>query len=431
MDFQENFLHLVWKYQYFDKTGLTTTDGTHLEIKKIGYHNFHEGPDFLESHIKFDALAYFGNIEIHLHSSDWKSHNHQNDERYESVILHVVFEHDTSIIHPDGSKIPTLELKGKIYLDVLRNYNRLLNGPHHILCAESLGEIPDILRFSMLEKALVERFGQKSLLISKLLEENKGDWEETTYQWLFYSFGFKTNSEAMLNLAKSIPYRILKKHAPHKGIIEAILIGQANLLATDSPDEYTHFLQQEYLFYATKYSFAPVLYPASWKFMGVRPGNFPTVRIAQLAAILSGTPNLFSSIIHPLNDITTIKKIFNFSVSSYWEYHYRPGKEAKKSLSKTLTNQSIYLLAINFVVPLWYAYGQYMDDSNWQDKCFDLLQEVKAEQNFIIKRFQQINWNPENAYDTQGMIGLHNNYCLQKKCLECKIGQNLLRPAKK
>jgi len=431
MVFQENFLHLVWKYQYFDKTEMATTDGIPLVIKKIGYHNFHEGPDFLESHIQLDTVAYFGNVEIHLRSSDWNNHNHQFDERYESVILHVVFEHDEDILHPDGSSIPTLELKGKIYLDVLRNYDRLLNGPHQILCAESLSEISDILRFSMLEKALVERFGQKSYLISRLLEENKGDWEETTYQWLFYSFGFKTNSEAMLSLAKSTPYRILKKHAPHRGIIEAILLGQANLLDVDSPDEYTEFLQREYRFYATKYNFTPVLYPASWKFMGVRPGNFPTVRLAQLAAILSGTPNLFSSVIHPQNDISAIKKIFNYSVSSYWEHHYRPGKEAKKSLGNTLTPQSINLLAINLVVPLWYAYGQYMDDSSWQDKCFDLLQEVKAEQNFIIKRFQQINWNPENAYDTQGMIGLHNNYCLQKKCLECKIGQNLLRPAKK
>lgn len=431
MVFQENFLHLVWKYQYFDKNNLATTDGTPVEIKKIGYHNFHEGPDFLESHIQLDAVGYFGNVEIHLRSSDWNNHNHQNDDRYESVILHVVYEHDQEILHPDGSIIPTLELKGKIYLDVLRNYETLLNGPNQILCSDSLPDISNILKFSMLEKALVERFGQKSLMINQLLEDNTGDWEETTYQWLFYSFGFKTNSGAMLELAKNTPYRILKKHAPHVGIIEAILIGQANLLESDSPDEYTEFLQREYNFYATKYQFGRTHYPASWKFMGVRPGNFPTIRIAQVATILAHTPNLFSSIIDPTNNISSIKKIFNYSVSDYWVHHYRPGKESKKTLSKTLSNQTIYLLAINFVVPLWYAYGQYMDDSSWQDKCFDLLQEINAEQNFIIKRFQQINWRPENAYDTQGMIGLHNNYCLQKKCLECKIGQNLLRPAKK
>lgn len=431
MVFQENFLHLVWKYQYFDKNKLTTIDNTPLEIKKIGYHNFHEGPDFLESHIQLDTVAYFGNVEIHLRSSDWNNHNHQNDDRYESVILHVVYEHDQDILHPDGSSIPTLELKGKIYLDVLRNYERLLNGPQQILCSDSLSSISSILKFSMLEKALVERFSQKSLLINQLLEDNTGDWEETTYQWLFYSFGFKTNSAAMLDLAKSTPYRILKKHAPHIGIIEAILMGQANLLATDTPDEYTEFLQKEYDFYSTKYRFDRRLFPASWRFMGVRPGNFPTIRIAQVATILSHTPNLFSSIIDPDNDISSIKKIFNYSISDYWVHHYRVGKESKKVLGKKLTPQTIYLLAINFVVPLWYAYGQYMDDSSWQDKCFDLLHEINAEQNFIIKRFQQINWQPENAYDTQGMIGLHNNYCLQKKCLECKIGQNLLRPVKK
>ncbi|KEO73723.1 DUF2851 family protein [Anditalea andensis] len=431
MVFQENFLHLVWKYQYFEKTQLTTTDQVPLEIKKIGYHNFHEGPDFFESHIQLDAVAYFGNVEIHLRSSDWNNHHHQHDERYESVILHVVYEHDHEIFHPDGTRIPTLELKGKIYLDVLRNYEKLLNGPNHILCSDSLPETSTIIKFSMLEKALVERFGQKSKLITQLLEDNKGDWEETTYQWLFYSFGFKTNSAAMLELAKCTPYRILKKHAPNVGIIESILLGQADLLGTDIPDEYTSFLLKEYDFYARKYRFDSGLYPSSWKFMGVRPGNFPTVRIAQVASILSNTPNLFSSIINPQNDTTSIKQIFNYGISDYWRHHYRPGKMSKKVLGKTLSSQSIYLLSINFIVPLWYVYGQYVDDNTWQEKCFDLLQEMEAEQNYIIKRFRQIQWHPENAYDSQGMIGLHNNYCLQKKCLECKIGQNLLRPVKK
>jgi hypothetical protein len=431
MDFQENFLQLVWKYQYFDKNSLCTTDNTPLEVKKIGFHNFHEGPDFLEGHVKLGAVNYYGDIEVHLRSSDWHLHEHSKDERYQSVILHVVFNHDTEILHPDGTPIPTLELNGKIFLDVLRNYERLVSGKEHLLCAEALPDVSDILKFSMLEKALVERFIQKGELIQKLLESNNGDWEETTYQWLFHCFGFKTNSGAMLRLAQSLPYKTLKKHANQPGILEALLLGQANLLHTNDPDDYTLFLRREHSFYKTKYQLSEELFQADWKFMGVRPGNFPSVRIVQLAHILSKSPNLFSSIINLTNTVQSIKNTFSQEVPVYWTHHYLPGKSTQKKLSKTISLQTIYLLAINFVVPLWFAYGQYLDDQQWQDKCFDLLQAIQSEQNFIIKRFDQVNWKPSSAFDTQGMIGLHNNYCALRKCLDCKIGQNLLRPALK
>ncbi|WP_143959687.1 DUF2851 family protein [Litoribacter populi] len=431
MVFQENFLQLVWKYQYFDKNDLKSTLGIPLSIKKIGFHNFHEGPDFLEAQVDIGKLTYYGNVEIHLKSSDWHAHEHQSDERYESVILHVVYEHDREIKHPDGTPIPTLELKGKIFLDVLRNYERLISGHQNILCSETLGEVSDILKFSMLEKALVERFIEKSQSVRKLLADNMGDWEETTYQWLFQCFGFKTNSKAMLLLAKSIPYKLIKKHANHPGIVEALLLGQAGLLENNNPDEYTLFLRREFNFYKTKYQLPQTLFHTDWKFMGVRPGNFPSVRIVQLSHILCKSPNLLSTILSASNTMESMKGIFLKEVPPYWTHHYAPAKTSQRKLSKHLSPQTLHLLAINFVVPLWFAYGKYIDEQEWQDKCFDFLQALPGEENFIIKRFKDINWPASTAFDTQGMIGLHNNYCIQKKCLECKIGQNLLRPSAK
>src|SRR5690554_592120 len=427
-NFQENFLQLVWKYQYFDKNQLFTTHNIPIVVKKIGFHNFHEGPDFQESHLTIGDLDHFGHVEIHLKSSDWKSHTHNEDERYENVILHVVWKHDQEISRRDGTFIPTLELEGKVFLDVVRNYEKLFSGHSDILCGEELGNMDDILKFSMLERALVERLAEKSTLIRNILGETLQDWEETTYQWLFYNFGFKVNNRSMLKLAKRLPYQILKKHAGQPLIQEALILGQAGFLNGEAEDDYTRFLQKEYLFYRKKYILKNGVYPSEWKFMRVRPSNFPIIRLAQLSAILHGSPHLFSTVLNQVTDLVTFKQLFDIEVSSYWQYHYHLGKEIQKKQRRSLSNETINLLAINFLVPLWYTYGQFTDNLVWQEKCFDLLQGISAEKNRIIQKFEFHHWTANNAFDTQGMIGLHNNYCIQKKCLECKIGQNLLRP---
>lgn len=429
-DFQENFLQVVWKYQYFDKNQLATTDELALVVKKIGFHNFHEGPDFSESHIKIADLDHFGHVEIHLKSSDWKAHAHSSDGRYDSVILHVVWEHDEDVRRSDGTVIPTLELKGKVYLDVLRNFERLISSKQDILCSEDLGQVEDIIRFSMLEKCLVERFVQKSKLVQDILRETRGDWEETTYRWLFYNFGFKANNHLMLKLAASLPYATVKRHSGQPLIQEALMMGQAGFLNAAAEDDYTRFLQREYTFYRGKYCLKPAVYPSEWKFMRVRPTNYPTVRLAQVVAILHHSPNLFSSILESSTDMDTFRYQFNFEISRYWQYHYHFGKPTSKRQNRSLSSDIISLLAINFMVPLWYAYGQFMDDMGWRERCFDLLQEVHAERNHITQKFEVHQWKAQNAFDSQGMIGLHNNYCMKRKCLECKIGQNLLRPQK-
>jgi len=430
VNFQENFLQLVWRYQYFEKSQLLTTGGIPVTVKKIGFHNFHEGPDFNESQIRLGELEHFGHVEVHLKSSDWHAHAHSTDGRYDSVILHVVWEHDQEIERADGTYLPTVELRGKIYLDVLRNYERLISGKPDILCSEELRQIDDIIKFSMLEKALVERFIEKSKLVQGILKDTLGDWEETTYRWLFYNFGFKANNMLMLKLATALPYRILKKHAGQPLIQEALVMGQAGFLNAPALDDYTRFLQKEHLYHQNKYGLHPDIFPSEWKFMRVRPTNYPTVRLAQLSAILHQSPNLFSNILHEISDIGSFKQHFNFQISSYWQFHYHFGKATNKRQNRGLTAETIALLAINFMVPLWYAYGQFTDDLAWQEKCFDLLQEIAAERNYITQKFAIHAWEADNAFDSQGMIGLHNNYCIRKKCLDCKIGQNLLRPQK-
>ncbi|RZS94813.1 DUF2851 family protein [Cecembia calidifontis] len=431
MDFQENFLQTVWKYQYFDKKNLQTTTGQNLEVKKIGFHNFHEGPDFLEAHLKIGNLDYHGHVEIHRNASDWNHHAHSQDDKYNSVILHVVFNHDVPIFHRDGSPIPTLELKGKIWLDVIRNYERLTLNKGEILCGDSIGSVPQIIKFSMLEKALVERMELKSQKVLEILQKTGMDWEETAYRWMLNCFGFKTNSDSMLILAESLPFKILQKQGSKFMVLEALLLGQAGLLYDASRDERTIFLKSEYDFYQKKYGLKSNLNYHDWKFMGVRPGNFPYQRIAQLAQIIAKNPSLFSTILDASQGLGKFKEIFTIEVAPYWQQHTRPGISSKRKLAASLSKDTINLLIINLITPLWYAYGQYLNDPDWKEKCFELLQEIPSENNFIIRKFAQIGWPADNAFDSQGMIGLYRQYCKTKRCLDCKIGQSLLKPTKR
>lgn len=427
MEFKEDFLQAVWKYQYFDKNSLNTTEGQMLEIKKIGFHNFYHGPDFLEACVRIGGLDLFGHVEVHRKASDWKSHEHDVDPRYNSVILHVVYENDKPILRNDGTVIPTLELKGKILLNVIRSYEKLLSAGNEILCGNELEKMQSIMKFSMVERALVERLEAKSSQVFEILEKNKGNWEETSYQWLFQSFGFKTNAPSMYMLAESIPYKLLQKTSHHPKGIEAILFGQADLLPDIPEDDYTEELLKEYTFYQKKYSLKQQVFRGDWKFMGVRPQNSPVLRIAQLVSFLSQNKNIFSEAIYDFSSFAAFKELFSAELSTYWVSHYRPGVLSKKPFPKKLTDNTLRHLVINFVVPLWYSYGRFVEDSIWKEKCFDLLQEIPSESNHIIKKFASHHWSCENAFDSQGMIGLYNNYCIHKKCMDCKIGQSLLK----
>jgi hypothetical protein len=427
MEFQEDFLQTVWKYQYFDKTGLETTSGQRLAIHKIGKQNHYDGPDFLEALVQVGEMTYAGHIEIHKKASDWHAHEHGKDPRYEPVILHVVWEDDQTIQRSDGSAVPTLTLKGRILLDVLRNYERLVKNQQEILCAESLGSIPDIIRFSMLEKALVERLEQKGAALKSLLTQTNNDWEETTYRWLFQSFGFKTNSIPMRQLSEKIPYKLIQKHAGNPLQIEAMLLGQAGLIPEQAKDTYTEFIRDEYLFYRQKYSFPNGIHAHQWKYKGVRPSNFPGVRIAQLAQLLSQSPSLFSSFLNDTPDFSGLKKLLNIKVPDYWQRHFALGSPTSRPLSKSISSGSLQLLLINAVAPLWFVYGSYIEEASWKEKTFDLMNRLQAEENFVTRIYGKLNWLPLNAYDSQGMIGLYREYCQPKRCLECKIGQNILK----
>lgn len=427
MYFKEDFLQLVWKYQYFDRKNLQTAEGQNLQILQVGFHNQGEGPDFRDASLVLDGVTFHGHVEVHRIASEWKQHAHCGDPAYNSVILHVVWENDREVFRNDGTPMPTLELKGKIFLEIWRNYETLLDFKSDLPCAHALKTVPEIIRFSALEKALVERLLEKSKVILSILDQTKGDWEETAYRWLFGCFGFKLNSQPMTELAESVAYKLLKRHRPNLAVLEAMLLGQAGLLPEKSDEPYVRYLIDEYDFCQRKFQWEQKLTRQHWSFLGARPTNFPTLRIAQLASILAQAPNLLQAVMEESREFSAFKKLLQVKPSEYWQHHYNFGKPTQKTSSTGISGPTLNLLIINFVIPLWFAYGRFFEQSQWQEQCFDLLQKLSAEDNFILRKFSEKGWTAENAFDSQGMIGLFRGYCEPQKCLNCKIGQSLLK----
>jgi len=418
---RESFLHFIWQFQKFESFNLQTTRGESIQVVTIGNHNTHAGPDFLEAKILLDDITWYGNVEIHTKASDWDRHGHQRDAAYNNVILHVVWEHDRDIHSHSGQEIPTLELKEKIEDALLKKCNHLILSPLQIPCASQLKTVKRIDILSMMERVGVFRLQQKSELILNLLDRNKGSWEETTHQLLFKNFGFKRNSESFLKLAQLIAHKTLIKHARDLFQLEALLFGMAGLLDDRLDDDYHQKLREEFKFLAKKYGLEErCMKSVEWKFLRMRPGNFPTMRIAQLAAFIHHNSKFFNAIVSSV-DLGAVRSLFDFGVSDYWKSHYRFGKQSKDQNHK-LGSGSIDILLINTVGPILAAYGKHVDDIGFLDRAVALTQGLKPEGNHIIRQWKETGINAENAFDSQALIGLYNDYCLKKKCLSCKIG---------
>jgi len=423
----ELFLQYLWQFQYFDKRDLKTTAGETLNILKPGILNSDSGPDFSHVKIKIENIDWVGNVEIHVQSSGWYEHKHDQDYAYENVVLHVVWEENKPVFRKDGTRIPTLQLKHRVEDHLIKSYQKLINNPNSVPCEKSFPAVDELIKHSMIDKALMQRLEAKAKQISALLNQNKGDWEETTYQLLAANFGFKVNKEPFLQLAKSLPYKLIQKHRDQLTQVEALLFGHAGFLVAKSKDEYLTSLFNEYQFLGKKYDLINYqLHVTQWKFLRLRPANFPTIRLAQFATLLATHKNIFSSILE-LQDYKSLVGFFEIQPSTYWHNHYRFGKKSKSLVSR-FGDASRDIIVINTVVPLLVAYGQSRDDWSLVARAVKILQSIPAEKNRITRLWQNLGYACNTAFDSQGLIELYNNYCQRRECLNCAIGSALLRP---
>ena len=415
---REEFLYYIWENRLTDK-GLNTTEGEAVDIVATGYRNTDSGPDYLEAKIRIGDKLWAGHVEIHVKSSDWNRHGHQNDKAYKNVILHVVFENDMHV-----NEIPTLELKGHFDESLFAQYQRLISSKTWIPCEKSIAKAPVFTRLSWLDRIAVERLESKSETVTKILEANQFDWEDALYKLLMRYFGLKVNNEAFEYLANILPFKTLLKHADNLLQVEAMLMGCAGFLEYDFTEEYPLLLKREFAVMHAKFNLLTM--PAErWRFLRLRPSNFVTIRLAQMAQLIHKNGCLFSKI-KAAKDTAEIKTLFDVEASEYWKTHYRFEVPAE-SKPKHLGNTTADVLIINAVTPLLFCYGKLHKDESACDTAMRFLEETQAEDNAIIRHYAQCGITAENAMQTQALLHLHNMYCKRKRCLECRIGAVLLR----
>ena len=420
----EAFLHYLWQFQQFDKLSLLTEAGEKVSVLKTGILNTDAGPDFSHARLQINEIEWVGNVEIHIKSSDWKLHKHQQDEAYNNVILHVVWENDHPIDRKDGSSIPTLELKPITDISLLNKYQYLVDNQAIIPCKEQFAEVSNLSKFAMLDKVLAKRLQQKAQVVGQIYEQNNGDWEETAYQLLARNFGFKLNSETFLRLAQNLQLKVLQKHRNKQTQIEAMFFGQAGLI--NKVDDYSEKLSQEYDFFATKFSLKTTqLSSHEWKFLRTRPANFPTIRLAQLAKLITQQQSFFS-LFTQTDSIDDLRNALKIEQSVYWQEHYNFGKLASKKLIG-LGKDSINNILINTVIPLLACYSEKTDNQEHMTRCVSFLEALPAEKNHITEMWEGLGMTIKTAFDSQASIELYNNFCTQKRCLQCNIGIEILR----
>lgn len=418
----EQLLHYTWKHKLYGLHALKTTEGKTVEIIDPGLANMHAGPDFFNAKIKIDDVLWVGNVEIHEHSSDWFRHGHHTDCDYDSVILHVASDIDATVQRSNGEVIPQMELHYPKQL--LRNYEELLHEDRYPACFRIIPQLSKFTVHSWMTALQIERFENKAKSIEKRLTDSNQDWEQAFFITLARNFGFGVNSDAFELWAKNVPLSAVNKHRDDLFQIEAFFFGQAGLLNELPNDEYTERMIKEYEYMKHKFELKPSE-DFKWKFLRLRPGNFPHVRIAQLANLYHRSQGMLSKLMET-KTLKELRDLLRGGTSEYWLTHYVFG-EPSTSLPKTLSNSSIDLIIINTVVPFLYTYGKHRTNESLCLRAESLLEELKPENNHIIRLWKECGLEAAHAADSQALIQLKKEYCDLKKCLFCRIGYEYLK----
>ncbi|TYP97507.1 uncharacterized protein DUF2851 [Tenacibaculum adriaticum] len=420
---KEEFLHYVWQYKLFSSE-LVTTGNEKIKILKNGSLNKNSGPDFLNAQLEIDNQIWVGNVEIHLKSSDWYVHQHETDVNYDAVILHVVYEDDTQVFMKNNTPLPTLELKDKIDKGLLNDYQNLFSTQlRWIPCEGQIAEVDKFLLSNWLERLYFERLENKSIVIKQLLEQSNNDFEVVLFQLLAKNFGLKVNADAFLSLAQSLDFSIIKKERFKEKSLTSLLFGQAGFLEDNLESEFHYQLKKEYAYLKHKYNLQS-LANSQFQFFRMRPNNFPTIRIAQLVSLYHQYQNLFSKLME-IKKAEDFYLLFAVEVNEFWKSHYTFEKESKKS-PKKLTKPFIDLLIINTIIPLKFVYEQSRGEVD-ETQILKLIKQLKPEKNSTISKFADFKIKANNAFETQALLELKSNYCTPKHCLQCGIGNSLLR----
>ena len=409
---KEEFIYYLWENRLLSRN-LTTVDGDPLYVISVGNRNYDSGPDFLDARVRIGGTLWVGHVEIHVNASDWFHHGHHNDDAYKNVILHVVYHNDTEQLD-----MPTLEIDGKYDENIYERYKSFQKSRKWIPCESLIAGIQQFTWLSWLERIVVERLETEVKDVFSKLTENNYDWEETLYQRVMRYCGLKINNDAFERLAKLLPLRILRKHLDNPLQIEAMFFGCAGFLEQEFTERYPVLLQREFKILKSKFNLT-TMPKAYWRFLRLRPPNFPTIRLAQMASMVCNENSLLSKLLIA-KDLESVRNLFNVDVNEYWDTHFqfeRLSKEKKKNFGDTAIN----LLIINAVVPVLFSYGIYHDNDELKERSLGLLNAMEPEDNVIIRKFESLGVSARNAQQTQALLHLYNCYCRKRNCLKCRV----------
>ena len=419
----ERLLQFIWQMQFFNKADLLTTANESLRIIHPGQLNTNQGPDFQEASLKINTTTWAGNIELHVKASDWKLHRHDGDKNYRNIILHVVWENDFTVRDEWGNQLPALVLEDRVSKILLHRYEELMHAQTAIPCSGSIAMAPELIWSSWKARLVAERLQRKAQMVEQYVKETNGHWEEVFWWLLARNFGIAVNSGAFEAIARSLPVKTLAKHKHQIQQLESFLMGQAGLLDADFEEDYPRMLQKEYRFYRKKYNFLPVHEPVH--FLRMRPGNFPTIRLAQLAKLIEQSSHLFGKI-KSASTLQQLKQMLALTANDYWHYHYR-FDEVSSFKEKVLGRQMTDNIIINTIIPVVFAYGHLKQEQPYKNKALRWLEETTAEQNNITRQWTALGLVNNSAYDSQAYIELLKTYCRGKNCLNCSIGAAILK----
>jgi hypothetical protein len=424
LKFNEDLLQFLWQYKILKPLPFITTSGKEISVLKNGELNKDSGPDFFNAQVKIDNVVLVGNIEVHLKTSDWLKHKHEQDKNYDNIILHVVYEHDVDLLQNISNNVEVLELKNLIAESTLVSYNELNTAKTKIPCHDQLGSVNDLKFISWLERMTIERLEGKVNVIEDYFRSVNGDYTQTFYFLLLRNFGFKVNSLPFELLAKNLPITILLKHSDNLLQLEALLLGTSGLLEDQFEDKYIQQLQNEFDYLKNKYRIIP-LNKAIFKFSKLRPANFPTIRLAQFAKLINTNPDLFFAP-HNFSSYDEIVLAHKINLDGYWKNHYNiDGNVTSKDLTLGLT--SVENLIINTFAPFYFFYSKKTGKQELGDLAIELLNKCDFEQNAKTKLFSEKKTVLKSAADSQAAINLFDNYCNKKACLQCGVATFLLK----
>lgn len=413
----ERLLHFIWQFQYFNQSELTTSAGEDLQVVFPGSYNTNQGPDFTNARVRIGNTIWAGTVELHLRTSDWNRHRHQQDANYENVVLHVVWENDGKV-----NDLPLLELQQRVPKILLDQYGEWMRSASFIPCESSLHLVPALIWTHWKERLIMERLIRKAGLVEQYQVQNNNHWEETFWWMLARNFGLKVNADSFEAVARSIPLRLLARHKSRIQQLEAILLGQAGLLDGRFQDDYALLLQREYRFLRGKHNLRSV--PAPMHFLRMRPSNFPSLRLAQLAMLVHQSGHLFSRI-REAASVEQVRALLDVTANDYWHYHYRLDQYSPFRVKK-LGKDMIDNILINTVAPVLFAYGRYQQEDGLMQRVLEWLEQIPPEGNRIIARYARLGVVNRSAWDSQSLLELYSAYCQPRKCLECAIGAAIL-----